>query len=47
MKVHELKVNEDKFSKYLDKESWSIRNDDRDFRIGDICVFKAFVVNES
>ena len=44
-KVHKLKVSEKHWYKYLEKVSWSIRSNDRDFQCHDICEFK--VVKDS
>lgn len=39
MRIHDLKVKPENWNKYLKDESWSIRNDDRNFQENDICVF--------
>ncbi len=40
MKTHELKVKIQNWNKYNNKTSWSLREDDRNFAIGDICIFR-------
>jgi len=39
MKIHELKVLRKNWDKYIDPVMWSLRKNDRDFKIGDICAF--------
>ena len=44
-KVHKLKVSIEHWNKYLEKDSWSIRKDDRNFKAHDICEFN--LINKS
>ena len=39
MDIHNLKVTENNWPKYLKRESWSIRNNDRGFKVDDVCCF--------
>lgn len=40
MEMHKLKVNYKNGAKYEKETSWSIRLNDRDFKVGDLCLFK-------
>ena len=40
MKFHEIKVTPDHWDKYKHEICFSVRNDDRGFEEGDICIFR-------
>ena len=40
MKFHELKVTHNNWEKYEYRDSSSIRENDRDFKVGDLCIFR-------
>lgn len=39
-KTHQLKTTTSKWAKYNDQFFWTIRENDRDFKVGDVCLFQ-------
>ena len=48
IKAHNLKVNILNWLKYEEKENWSLRKNDREFDVGDVCLLdlRTLVVEE-